>query len=538
MAPEERSSHAEQRMSWTVTVVAVGLIFALNLSILGYALWTVESAEHHGEATVSGMIQTAVDDSPGLAARTTTVQAVAVDNPFDWPDERRVRKSYIRNCSACHGLEGHGDGPAAPYLLPRPRNFAESPFHFVGSGSAAQVVSALRRTIGQGVPHSAMIGWEGVLSDTEIAGLARYVNDIRVASGDTWPVFPADPGERPPFTADLVAKGKAMYLAFACNSCHGESGRGDGPSSHDQLDFLGNPARPADLATGLFKSGQAPEDLCRTILTGIPGTPMASFQAVVTRENDDGSQNVVDAWALVAYIMSLAQQPPRPARASGAGIPVVVVADGRPYADPARSDWLGIEPTVIALKPLQQGEHQATTISVRSVRDAARLALYLEWRDETKSTRADGLSAVDAVAVMFSTSDGMPALPVGARPEPGTPQPPVSTWQWSAGRDRSGPWYLLDTGAPADPAAPSIAQSDKDVSAKALWTNGQWRVVLVRSLTADLAAPGRIPISIALRNAAPTATGREQAVTGKLITAWHWLDVQSNRELADALGGH
>lgn len=46
-------------------------------------------------------------------------------------------------------------------------------------------------------------------------------------------------------TAD-VAAGQALYRA-ACQSCHGEEGKGDGPASADM------PLNPRDFGTGQFK---------------------------------------------------------------------------------------------------------------------------------------------------------------------------------------------------------------------------------------------------------------------------------------------
>jgi len=49
----------------------------------------------------------------------------------DWPtlapsaDLERGRQLYLDDCSSCHGAEGHGDGPGAATLRPRPANLAE-----------------------------------------------------------------------------------------------------------------------------------------------------------------------------------------------------------------------------------------------------------------------------------------------------------------------------------------------------------------------------------------------------------------------------
>jgi mono/diheme cytochrome c family protein len=72
-------------------------------------------------------------------------------------------------------------------------------------------------------------------------------------------------------TAELLEHGRQVYLQN-CASCHGDSGKGDGPSG---TQF--NP-RPRDFALDKLINGAKPSDLFRTITTGMPGSMMASFQ--------------------------------------------------------------------------------------------------------------------------------------------------------------------------------------------------------------------------------------------------------------------
>ncbi|MFQ5685008.1 MAG: hypothetical protein ACE5HC_17285 [Candidatus Binatia bacterium] len=64
-----------------------------------------------------------------------------------------------------------------------------------------------------------------------------------------------------------------------------------------KVDDRGRPIRPWDLTKGVYKSGQQPEDLLRTLLTGLAGTPMPSFDVLTVEEG----------WALVQYVRSLAR---------------------------------------------------------------------------------------------------------------------------------------------------------------------------------------------------------------------------------------
>lgn len=537
---------SHQPLSLKAMIGAIVLVFVVNFTILGYAIHTAESSMNHAPASAglpislnngspSGNSEAAPDVAP-----VGEVPRIMVRNPIQWPQEERVRELYVRNCSGCHGSEGRGDGPGAALLLPRPRNFVESPFHFVPpQGTETEIIMAVRRTIERGVPQSAMIGWKGVLSEAEIIGLAKYVYDIRAASGEIWPVLAADVGERPPFTTELVTRGRELFTALACNSCHGDTGHGDGASAENQVDFLGNPARPADLAFGLYKAGQSPHDLCRAILSGIPGTPMASFDAVVGRENEDGSRNVLDGWALVAYIMSLAPQSLPQGVVSGATINLIPIENEAMLNDPNDPAWLGIEPVVVALKPIQQGLKQPTQISVRAVRGHSQVGLCLEWRIKTMNVEVDENSMLDAVAAMFSMSEEVPALPMGAQGEDQMEETLVNIWHWSVDRpgaaasaDNPGTisqrQHVQEANAEGFGSLEMQSPDDQNVAATALWSNGLWRVVLVRPLETggetdvDFLAARRIPISFAVWDGAKGDQGGLKQITG-----WHWLQIPS-----------
>ncbi|PYM81561.1 MAG: cytochrome C, partial [Candidatus Rokuibacteriota bacterium] len=49
------------------------------------------------------------------------------DVPASAPPGRRL---YVRWCATCHGPDGRGNGPAAPSLIPRPRDFTRGLFKY------------------------------------------------------------------------------------------------------------------------------------------------------------------------------------------------------------------------------------------------------------------------------------------------------------------------------------------------------------------------------------------------------------------------
>jgi len=91
----------------------------------------------------------------------------------------------------------------------------------------------------------------------------------------------------PAQTPELVAKGKAAY-ATSCVVCHGDNGTGNGPAG-----MALNP-KPRDFTTGQFKNGAAPDQLFKTISTGLPNTPMVGFSSLPEE----------DRWGLVYYVKS------------------------------------------------------------------------------------------------------------------------------------------------------------------------------------------------------------------------------------------
>ncbi len=416
----------------------------------------------------------------------------------------------------------------------------------------------LERTIAEGVPRSAMPGFGGVLSDLEIAGLAHHVLALREESQAAEGFFEeqvVDVGMRPPWTPELVARGQELFGLLACNTCHGDTGRGDGVNAASLVDMQERPVRPADLTSGLFKTGQKPEDLVRTIMQGVPGTPMVAYELAVTQENDDGTVNVMDAWAVVAYIRSLGVTPQPPGQPSGAAIIVEPQHDLTMLFDPSHIAWLGIEPTLVSVKPLYQREEHTTFVEVRAVHYGDRLAICLDWHDETLDMRRGAELYPDAIAAMFSLDVQVPPLPLGLDVPVSDSAQSVHVWRWSAdahfraqaGRDctpddvdaaRQHGWQLFTSeedsaGGSSDAGAVEVqiafgigiperlGDQSQNVTASAAWSRRKWRVIMVRSLETDDQQDGQSraeaphPISFAVWDG---SKGDD-----KLMSGWHWL---------------
>jgi high-affinity iron transporter len=92
-----------------------------------------------------------------------------------------------------------------------------------------------------------------------------------------------------PVTALNLAEGKAIFDK-SCASCHGATGRGDGPAGAAL-----NPKPPA-IGTVEHMRGVTPALTYRVLSVGIAGTPMAGYAATLTPEQ---------RWNVVAYVNSL-----------------------------------------------------------------------------------------------------------------------------------------------------------------------------------------------------------------------------------------
>ena len=207
----------------------------------------------------------------------------------------RGKAVYERRCVGCHGAQGDGNGPAATFLDPRPRNFTLGSFKFRTTPSGSLPTDGdLYRTLTRGVRWTAMPTWHELPEKDRIAVIA-YIKTFSSRWKDEKPEPPIPIGDPPKPTPELLARGKALYAQAKCAQCHGEDGKGDGPSAGELRDDLKFPVRPADFTRGQFKGGGEVTDIYRTMTTGLDGTPMPSFADSM---KDD------ERWAISYHVLS------------------------------------------------------------------------------------------------------------------------------------------------------------------------------------------------------------------------------------------
>jgi high-affinity iron transporter len=90
------------------------------------------------------------------------------------PDLARGKSLYQANCAACHGTQGHGDGPAAKGLDPAPADFHDA------ARMAARSVYGLYNSITLGVQGTSMAPFSGLGEDDRWA-LAFHVANLGTA---------------------------------------------------------------------------------------------------------------------------------------------------------------------------------------------------------------------------------------------------------------------------------------------------------------------------------------------------------------------
>ena len=129
------------------------------------------------------------------------------------------------------------------------------------------------------------------------ADLVAYIKDFSPRFREEKPEAPLPIPPEPPDAQESVARGRQIYQRMECFKCHGQMGRGDGPSSPTLTDSKERPIPPYDFTTGdRFKCGTTNQDLYRIFMTGLDGTPMPAYR-------DDLKPD--EAWDLVHYLRTL-----------------------------------------------------------------------------------------------------------------------------------------------------------------------------------------------------------------------------------------
>lgn len=257
------------------------------------------------------------------------------------------RDVYIRQCASCHGVTGDGNGPAAKYLDPPPRDYRLGRFKFTSTPRGNKPRREdLARIIRRGAKGTSMPTFRW-MADDDLNAVIDYVillssrgemeyRLIRVSQQELGEEDPVDPElvaeqaltiadswkeadefiVRPltPQTAstdESIAAGAKAFVELNCHKCHGRDGRGNRTLDVGKDDW-GRTAYAADLTTGTLHGGRRPVDIYRRIYAGINGTPMPAFAEPDSSRDETETQRSETIWNLVHFVTSIVEGKPLP----------------------------------------------------------------------------------------------------------------------------------------------------------------------------------------------------------------------------------
>jgi DMSO reductase family type II enzyme heme b subunit len=295
--------------------------------------------------------------------------------------------------------------------------------------------------------------------------LVYYVMSLSTVFQEQQPepiVMGSDPGH----AQASLSRGRDLYTQLGCNACHGNAGRGDGPSAATLADNWGQPIRAADLTQGWgYRAGAKPADIVARIMTGIDGSPMPSYA--------DALSSKEDAWHLAYAVHALQESPQwgRTIEASKAPGPLPATPEDPIWRDARRTD-LRLSSTVY-----RQGKIVPTTVtsvSLQAVYNDEKVLFRLAWNDPSESRGGPP----DAAALLL-LSDRRLKWRIGSLRSwdaTGSPQ----GWDlctWSAERDEA---REATTGEPSLPEA--TGTSDRPLESVASYVDGRWTLLFSRPL--------------------------------------------------------
>lgn len=379
---------------------------------------------------------------------------------------------YEKYCSTCHGLDGKGEGTAAIYLYPKPRDFTRGLFKFQSTPSGSLPTDEdVLRTLQRGMPGTSMPAWDR-LADQDRRDLVAFIKGFSEKFTTDKPPQPLAVEQEPPVTSEMIRKGKTIFALARCWMCHGKSGAGDGPSSKDLVDDLGRPITPYNFTRArAYKGGDSPQDIYRTFSTGVGGTPMPAYgedalalgresfgdlsdlrgsfysaeiqefksslkewptQAALDNMSVDERKKLADdrRWSLAYYVLSLSKSGKSSLSYTTTDHALVstLVNDVSAFSDPSGNRWSEVKDVELALISLWQRDTPTDRVSVKVVSDRKSIAFRLEWEDATKDDGALHVSKFgDAVAAQF---------PMDIASDPffgmGDTSFSVNIWQWKS----------------------------------------------------------------------------------------------------------
>ncbi|MBI5327734.1 MAG: c-type cytochrome [Deltaproteobacteria bacterium] len=442
---------------------------------------------------------------------------------------------YDKKCWWCHGENGAGDGPAAKFLNPPPRDltagwykFKTTPFDEItpADEDIFRMISGGMNHISlwKGMSGTSMPNWDDVLKEQERWDIVAYIKSF---SGLDKPAKgPIDYKNQIKSSKESIEKGKETFKKM-CAECHGEEGRGDGTKK--LKDDLGFRTWPRNLTKPwTFRVDNDPKEIYTRISNGIPGTQMPSFADPTSKKTLSDEER----WNVANYIVSIADDVKRPKDDT------VLKAMRLEGELPDKVDdpkWSEAESISFYMIPQIIAKERFFTPSLDSITAKAfyngkEISILLEWDDRTKSIPGDEKAKEIAEGDVLEDSVAI-QLPVTIPEEMEKPYfgmgdsaRPVNIWQWKSGKkDASEAIKLLNANG-----FQKVEQRDAGktgLRATGIYNNGTWRVVMKRQLSTEEKAKdiqfeeGRYtPIAFAAWDGSNGESGSKH-----VMTTWSWL---------------
>ncbi len=196
----------------------------------------------------------------------------------------RGRQLFTDNCMPCHGEQGHGDGPAASTMNPRPRNFT-SPDGWKNGYD----LPAIYKTLSNGVPGSSMASFE-YYSRKDRMALAHYEQSLGAfphGTGSAEAVAAlskelAAPGEKTPNKIPVSMAMAKLAQEFSPPPPLAVAREDHGPGAEVFRKVIRDPLRAAQTLTGSDQWRKGPSELAAGILQDVPANGFAASVATLS----------------------------------------------------------------------------------------------------------------------------------------------------------------------------------------------------------------------------------------------------------------
>src|SRR3990167_5793068 len=173
--------------------------------------------------------------------------------------------------------------PAKSLQRHKPRGFNSGIFKYRRTRGAVPADLDLLQTMKLGIPGTSMPGWD-LLSMEDWRSILSYLKSFNPRLDNEKAGPSVDTPEEPKKTPESIQSGLELYEKSGCVACHGLQGKGDGPGAIVLKDVWGDRIAPRDLTRGPLKWGNTTRDIYRTLMIGIPGTPMPGYEHTFSKE--------------------------------------------------------------------------------------------------------------------------------------------------------------------------------------------------------------------------------------------------------------